>query len=167
MPLTSTVAPAGTAGTAKPDAVLASETTVELARGAAVDIAEPGTVGEYLGLVMVEERVGPPVRLHLGGIPRLAVGGDRGPGVTRQDRDGERGRAGSRATAPCSRLEWVPYAARLAPGDLSPGDVLPFREQDPLLEAGFEATGDQDVDQPALWISGWAGPGCCRRRVER
>ena len=46
--------------------------------------------------------------------------------------------------------EWLPYADRLAPGDLGAGDVLPFRATDPYLEAGFEATGDEDVDQMAL-----------------
>ncbi len=43
--------------------------------------------------------------------------------------------------------QWLPYAQRLAPGDLSAGDVLPFRADDPLLEQGFEATGEEDVDQ--------------------
>ena len=31
--------------------------------------------------------------------------------------------------------EWLPYAERLAPGDLSAGDALPYKEDDPLLEA--------------------------------
>ena len=46
--------------------------------------------------------------------------------------------------------EWLPYAARIAPGDLSVGDLLPYRADDPNLEAGFEATGDEDVDQFAF-----------------
>ena len=50
--------------------------------------------------------------------------------------------------------EWVPYAERLAPGDLGPGDLTPYVEADPLLEAGFEATGDEDVDEVALWELG-------------
>ena len=34
------------------------------------------------------------------------------------------------------------------------GDVLPYKEDDPNLEPGFEATGDEDVDQVALWELG-------------
>ena len=54
--------------------------------------------------------------------------------------------------------EWLPYADRLAPGDLGPGDVLPRRPDDPNLEAGFEATGDEDVDQMALFELGLGRP---------
>ena len=45
---------------------------------------------------------------------------------------------------------WLPYADRLAPGDLGAGDVLPKVEDDPNLEFGFEQTGDDNVDQLAL-----------------
>ena len=50
--------------------------------------------------------------------------------------------------------EWVPYAERLAPGDIGADDRTPYVEEDPLLEAGFEATGEEDVDQVALWELG-------------
>jgi hypothetical protein len=56
--------------------------------------------------------------------------------------------------------EWLPYAARIAPGDVGAGDVLPYREDDPLLQAGFEATGDDEVDQLAF-----AELGLGRKRV--
>ena len=49
---------------------------------------------------------------------------------------------------------WVPYAQRLRPGDLGPADVLPYREADPLLQPGFEATGEEDVDQMAVFELG-------------
>ena len=58
----------------------------------------------------------------------------------------------------CSSPEWLPYADRLAPGDLGAGDVLPFRADDPNLEAGFEATGDEDVDQMAFFELGLGRP---------
>jgi hypothetical protein len=32
--------------------------------------------------------------------------------------------------------------------------LLPFNAEDPRLEAGFEATGDEDVDQMAFWELG-------------
>ena len=54
--------------------------------------------------------------------------------------------------------EWLPYADRLAPGDLGAGDVLPRRLDDPNLEAGFEATGDEDVDQMAFFELGLGRP---------
>ena len=38
---------------------------------------------------------------------------------------------------------WVPWSDRIAPGDVVPGTVLPRRVDDPLLEPGFEATGDE------------------------
>src|SRR5699024_12307764 len=33
-------------------------------------------------------------------------------------------------------------------------DLLPYREQDERLEQGYEATGDEDEDQVALWELG-------------
>jgi hypothetical protein len=56
--------------------------------------------------------------------------------------------------------QWLPWADRLAPGDLQPGVVIPRVVDDPRLEAGFEATGEQDVDEVALWELGLG-----RRRV--
>jgi hypothetical protein len=56
--------------------------------------------------------------------------------------------------------DWLPWADRLAPGDLQPGVVIPRVVEDPRLEAGFEATGDEDVDEVALWELGLG-----RRRV--
>ena len=49
------------------------------ARASPEGIAEPGAVGDHLGLTMVGERLGtPPLHLHLrGGIPGVAVGGHR------------------------------------------------------------------------------------------
>ena len=40
---------------------------------------------------------------------------------------------------------WVPWEERLRPGDIGPGDVLPFRADDPRLEPGFTPTGDPEV----------------------
>jgi hypothetical protein len=45
---------------------------------------------------------------------------------------------------------WVPWDERLRPGDLGPGDVLPFRADDPRLEPGFTPTGDPEVDEVAI-----------------
>ncbi len=46
--------------------------------------------------------------------------------------------------------DWLPWADRLRPGDIGPGDVLPFRADDPRLEPGYVATGDPEMDAVAI-----------------
>jgi len=46
--------------------------------------------------------------------------------------------------------EWLPWSERLRPGDVGPGDVLPFRADDPRLEPGYQATGDEEEDAVAI-----------------
>lgn len=46
--------------------------------------------------------------------------------------------------------DWLPWDQRLRPGDVGPGDVLPFRADDPRLEPGFEKTGDPAIDEVAI-----------------
>ena len=136
----------------KPDAVL--EAATDLARAAAEEIAEPGTVGEHLSAVVEDDRV----VTHSFVCTAAAYPGWRWA-VTLS-------RAPRARTATVSEVhllpgagamlspEWVPYAERLAPGDIGPSDRTPFVEADPNLEAGFEATGDEEVDQVALWELG-------------
>ena len=146
------------AAPAKKDALLAS--AVELARAALEEIAEPGTVGAHLGMEMLEERLA----MHWFECTSPGYRGWRwGASVARIPR-------GKVATVCETNLlpgpeailspEWLPYAERLAPGDLGPGDVLPHKADDPNLEQGFEATGDEDVDRMAIWELGLG-----RRRV--
>jgi hypothetical protein len=131
---------------------------VEVAREAAASIAEPGTVGDHLGMDMVGERLA----THYFACTAAAYPGWRWAiTVARVPR-------GKVATVCETNLvpgegallspEWVPYAERLAPGDLGAGDVLPFKDEDPYLEPGFEATGDEDVDAMALWELGLGRP---------
>jgi hypothetical protein len=131
---------------------------VDAAREAALSIAEGGAVGEHLGMEMVEERLA----THYFACSALAYRGWRWAiSVSRVPR--------SKSVTVCETNlvpgegallspEWVPYAERLAPGDVGPGDVTPFVEDDPMLVAGFEATGDEDVDQVALWELGLGRP---------
>jgi DUF3027 family protein len=139
-----------------PDAVLAG--AVDLARDVLVTIAEPGMVGEHLGMEPLEERLA----MHWFACLSPGYQGWRwGVTVARVPR-------GKVATVSETNLlpgpdallapEWLPYADRLAPGDLGAGDVLPFRETDPYLEAGFEATGDEDVDQMGFFELGLGRP---------
>jgi len=136
----------------KDDAFL--KAAVDLAREAADSIAEDGTVGEHLGMEMVDERLA----THYFACTAKAYPGWRWAiTVARVPR-------GKVATVCETNLvpgegallspEWLPYAERLAPGDLGAGDVLPYKEEDPHLEPGFEATGDEDVDRMALWELG-------------
>ena len=130
----------------------------DTARDAATSIAEAGTVGEHLGVEMVEERLA----THYFACTALAYRGWRwAVSVARVPR--------SKVVTVCeanlvpgegSMLspEWVPYAERLAPGDVGPGDVTPYVADDPMLVEGFRATGDEDVDRVALWELGLGRP---------
>ena len=140
------------------DAVLLA--AADLAREALLEVAEPGTVGEHVGMVGVAERLATHFFVcTAAGYPgwSWAVTVARVP----------RGKAATvcetnLVPGPDALLSpaWVPYADRLAPGDLGPGDVLPKVEDDPNLMFGYEATGEEDVDAVALFELGLG-----RRRV--
>ncbi len=49
---------------------------------------------------------------------------------------------------------WLPWADRIAPGDLGATDQLPYRVDDPRLEPGYTVTDDEEADQVALWELG-------------
>lgn len=134
------------------DAVAAA--AVDLAREAALEIAEPGTVGEHLGVTVEGERLvshsfactakgyrGWRWVVVLSRIPRARVATVCEAALV----------AGEDAVlAP----EWLPWADRLRPGDVGPADVLPRVESDVRLVHGFEATGDEEVDQLAFYELG-------------
>jgi hypothetical protein len=143
----------------KPDAALLA--AVDTARAAAVEEAgSPAAVGEHLAAYGEEERVvshsfacllpgyhGWRWTITLARAPRARVA--TVSEVTLLP-------AEEALVAP----DWLPWADRLAPGDLQPGVVIPRVLDDPRLEQGFEATGEQDVDEVALWELGLG-----RRRV--
>ncbi|HMM94924.1 MAG: DUF3027 domain-containing protein [Micrococcales bacterium] len=145
-----------TATVVRPDATLRG--AVDVARAALAEVSEPGSVGEHLGMEMVDERLA----THYFACSATAYRGWRwAVSVARVAR--------SKTVTVCETdlvpgdgallsPSWVPYASRLAPGDLGPGDVTPYVDADPLLEAGWEATGDDDVDAVALWELGLGRP---------
>jgi len=136
----------------KRDAVLIA--AVEVAREAAESIAEPGTVGEHLGAVMDAERLAThSFACTAAGYPgwRWAITVARAPRAKMATICETNLVPGEGALL---SPQWLPYDQRLAPGDLGAGDVLPYIEDDQRLEPGFEATGDEDVDQVALWELG-------------
>ena len=140
----------------KTDAVLLAAS--DLARSVLEEVAEPGTIGAHLGMDLLEERLG----MHWFECTSPGYRGWRwGVSVARVPR--------AKVATVCETNllpgpdavlapEWLPYADRLAPGDLGAGDVLPFRPDDPNLEAGFEATGEEDVDQMAFFELGLGRP---------
>ncbi len=120
---------------------------VEQARAALDGIAERGTVGDHLEMVMDGERV---ATHYFACLATGYLGWRWSVSVARAPRQKEATVCETELVPGAGAVlspEWLPYAQRLAPGDLSAGDVLPFRADDPLLEQGFEATGDEDVDQ--------------------
>lgn len=143
----------------KADAVLVA--AVDVARDAAVQEADsPSAVGEHLGTFAEEDRIvshafacllpgyrGWRWTITLARAPRARVA--TVSEVTLLPGD-------EALVAPT----WLPWADRLAPGDLQPGVIIPRVVDDPHLESGFEATGEDDVDQVALWELGLG-----RRRV--
>lgn len=140
----------------KLDATLAA--AIDLARSAAEGIAEPGTVGDHLGVRMETERLAthrfictaPAYRGWTWAVSLVRVPRSRKVTVCETHLlPGD-----DALIAP----EWLPYAERLEPGDLGAGDVLPFVADDPNLQPGFEATGEEDVDTMALWELGLGRP---------
>lgn len=131
------------------DAVL--ERAVDLAREVALEIAEePQDVGEYLGAVREAERL---VSHRFACTAR----GYRGWAWTVTVARVPRGRTATVCEAELLPTDdailartWVPWSERLRPGDIGPGDVLPFRADDPRLEPGYTPTGDPEVDAVAI-----------------
>ncbi|QCB94553.1 DUF3027 domain-containing protein [Cellulomonas shaoxiangyii] len=131
------------------DAVL--DRAVDLAREVALEIAEePSHVGEYLGAVhegdrLVSHRFACTARGYRGWAWTVTVA--RVP----------RGRTATVCEAELLPAEdailprpWLPWSERLRPGDIGPGDVLPFRPDDPRLEPGWTPTGDPELDEVAI-----------------
>jgi hypothetical protein len=146
----------GSRRSGEPDPACAA--AVDLARQAALEEADPGTVGEHLGVTAEGDRV---VTHSFANLARgyhgwrWAVTVARAPRsrhvtvsevVLLPDRDA--------VVAPA----WVPWSDRLAPGDLGATDALPYRADDPYLEQGYTATGDEDEDRVALWELGLGRP---------
>ncbi len=135
--------------TATKDAVLTS--AVELAREAALEMAEhPADVGEHLGTVVESDRL-------ISHRFACTAKGYRGWAWTVTVSRVPRGRVATvcevvllpgddAVLAPA----WLPWSERLQPGDIGPGDVLPFRADDPRLVPGWTPTGDDELDSVAI-----------------
>jgi hypothetical protein len=142
----------------KPDAYLDSADSQAKARAALGEITAGSAVGEYLGLEMEGERVG---TLRFACELPGYVGWTWAVTMARVPR-------ARHATVSETELlpgedallspHWVPWADRLRPGDLGPGDTLPHIADDERLEPGYVATGDADADRLAIWELGLGRP---------
>lgn len=119
-------------------------TAVDIAREAA-ETEAPGLVGEHLGVVADDERVG----THLFATLDPAYRGWRwAVTVTRASRaktatvDEVVLLPGDDAMLP---PEWVPWSERLRPGDLGVGDLLPTPADDPRLVPAAFSTDDEEI----------------------
>lgn len=124
---------------------------VELARAAAVEIAEqPEHVGDHLGYTIDEDRL---VSHRFA----CTAKGYRGWVWTVTLSRVPRGRVATVCEAVLLPGDdavlapaWLPWDERLRPGDIGPGDVLPFKPDDPRLEPGWTPTGDPELDEVAI-----------------
>lgn len=132
------------------DATLTGPAAVELAREAAVAVAEPGAVGEFTHVDMSAKRLA----THFFECTSTAYRGWQwSVSLARAPRQKHATVCETSLVPGADAIlapEWLPYAARIAPGDVGAGDVLPYREVDPNLQPGFESTGDDEVDQVAI-----------------
>jgi len=137
---------------AEPDAVCAA--AVDLARAAAEEDAEPGTVGEHLGVTAEGERL---VTHSFASLAKGYRGWHWAVTVARAPR--------ARVATVCEAVllpgdgavlapAWLPWQERIAPGDLGPADVLPYRDEDPFLAPAFTVTDADDEDQQQVWELG-------------
>ncbi|MBN8883682.1 MAG: DUF3027 domain-containing protein [Salana multivorans] len=135
-------APAAAPATVRRDAVLAD--AVELAREAALETSGMGDVGEHLGYLQEGERLGshyfattaPGYRGWRWTVTVSRIARSKNVTVcevTLLPGDGA-------LLAPA----WVPWADRLAPGDLGATDVLPFDATDERLETGYRRSNGED-----------------------
>jgi hypothetical protein len=152
--------------TFKPDAICVD--AVDLARQAAVETADVMGVGEHLGTTAEAERV----VTHLFSCPHPGYRGWRwSVTLTRASRakvctvnevvllPGE----GALQSA-----EWVPWADRIQPGDVTPGLLMPTPDTDPRLEPGYtggEQAADPDPAEASLVRVVVAELGLGRERV--
>lgn len=128
--------------------LLVADDAVELARQALAELTRPENIGEHVGVVPEGERVVTHAFECL--LPGYqgwmwVVTLARAARSKKATVDEMALRPGDDALlAPA----WVPWAQRLQPSDVLATDRLPYQADDPRLESGFEATGE-DADQLA------------------
>ncbi|MCL2804051.1 MAG: DUF3027 domain-containing protein [Micrococcales bacterium] len=137
----------------KTDTILTNLAAQDLARVALEEVAQAQHIGDFIDFVMEDERLATlRFACQLPGYAgwHWAVTVARVPRARRASVCETELLPGPAAlVAPA----WLPWADRLQPGDLGPGDVLPHVNEDPRLEPGYTDT-SQDADQVELWELG-------------
>lgn len=151
MPAATLPTPAKRPRSARPKADPVLVDAVDVALSAAREAAEhPGDVGEHLGASMDADRLAShtfacTMRGYRGWHWTVTVArAPRSKTVTVCEVELLPG--AEAILAP----EWLPWSERLRPGDIGPGDVLPFRADDPRLVPGYTPTGDDEEDRVAI-----------------
>ncbi|MCI6585435.1 MAG: DUF3027 domain-containing protein [Mobiluncus sp.] len=137
--------------TPQPDGILAKQ--VDFAKSALTDMAKAEEIGEHLTVQFAGERVvthffeclKPGYKGWVWAVTLARVPHARTGTISETDLLPSEGAL----LAP----PWIPWAQRLEPGDLSRRDATPYDPDDPNLDQGYEATGE-DADEIALWELG-------------
>jgi hypothetical protein len=112
---------------------------IDVARAAADEAADAGTVGEHLRVVDDGERL---VSHHFACLQRGYTGWYWSVSISRAP-DSDRITVNDVVMLPgddaITAPDWTPYRERIRPGDLSPGDVLPPDEDDVRLVPAWSA----------------------------
>ncbi len=129
--------------TSKPDAICLA--AVDFAREAAVETAGVTGVGEYLGHQVDGERV----LTHFFACPHPAYRGWRWSVTIARASRAKVVTLDEAVLLPAEGAllaqEWVPWAERIRPGDVTPGLLMPTPAEDPRLEPGYTG-GEQAAD---------------------
>jgi len=137
---------------AQPDPVAAA--AVDLAREAAQEVAQPGTVGRHLSV----SREASGLTLHAFDCTAKGYRGWRWAVTLAHLPGSDRVTVCDTVLLPGAESimapDWVPWSDRLAPGDLGAGDELPFKQDDPNLVPGYTVTDEDDADQQLFWELG-------------
>lgn len=131
---------------------------VDVARAAAVEAADAGTVGDHLRAVEDGERL---VSHLFACLKRGYTGWYWSVSISRAP-DSDRVTVNDVVLLPGDDAivapEWTPYRDRIRPGDLSPGDVLPPDEDDARLVPAWSA-GDGEEQTPDRFFAREVGLG--------
>lgn len=122
---------------------------VDLARAAAEEVAEPGEVGEHIGVEPEGERL---VTHRFACLAPAYQGWRWAVTVVRAPRAKNVTVAEVVLLPGAESLlapEWVPWSERVRPGDLGPGDLLPTQEDDPRLAPGYTGADENLADELA------------------
>jgi hypothetical protein len=131
---------------------------VDVARAAAEEAADPGTVGDHVRAVDDGDRL---VSQHFACLKPGYAGWYWSVSLSRSP-DSDKVTVNDVVLLPgddaITAPAWTPYRERLRPGDLSPGDVLPPDEDDIRLVPSWSA-GDGDEQTPDRYFAREVGLG--------